>query len=99
MKEKREQSIGCFHHIVILLPKQQGEPAAQVSDLLQVGAAPLQEAPQLLHVHTFLQPCKPNHNEQWDISTPAATCWQHPSLQPVQRWSHTACYLRENEMQ
>lgn len=61
MKEKRKQSFGCLHHVVVLLPKQQAEPAAQVSGLLQLGAVPLQEAPQALEipldVYSAVQPC------------------------------------------
>lgn len=45
MKENRKQSFGGLHHVVILLPEQQVEPAAQVSGLPQLGAAPPQEAP------------------------------------------------------
>lgn len=61
MKENRERRFGRLHHVVVLFPKQQAEPAAQVSDLLQLGAAPPQEAPQvsetLLDVFTSLERC------------------------------------------
>lgn len=60
-EEKRKQSSGCLHHVVVLLPKQQAEPAAQVSCLLQLGTVPLQEAPQALETpldtDSAFQPC------------------------------------------
>lgn len=61
MQENGEQGFGRLHHVVILLPEQQADPAAQVSGLLQLDTVPPQEAPQVLeiplHVYTSLQPC------------------------------------------
>lgn len=55
MEEYGKQSFCCLHHVVVLVPKQQADPAAGVSDLRQLDTAAPQEAPQTLQIPVDLR--------------------------------------------
>lgn len=89
MKENREQRFSRLHDVVILLPEQQTEPAAQVSDLLQLGAVPPQEAPHgpqtVVDVFNSLKHChKITQVKEILAHVSAPTCWQNSLFQRVQ---------------
>lgn len=73
MKEYGEQSFGCLHHVVVLLAKQQAEPAAAVGGLRQRDPALPQEAPESLHrperLHAARCSCWERTNTGKTIST------------------------------
>lgn len=48
MEEDGEQSLGCLHHVVILLSKQQADPTAKVTLFPKLHTVSLQEAPEFL---------------------------------------------------
>jgi len=50
LHEDGKQSFGCLHHVVVLVAKQQADPAAAVTDLRQLDTAPPQEAPQTVQI-------------------------------------------------